>query len=90
MTSTEAKTIKDFKKCDFTEMHKYFKEKSEERKQMTKEQKAKIKEENEKIVEEYGYAEMDGHKLGHSNKFMQLHYVPFRECNNFTSFKVAC
>ena len=39
MTSKEAAHITDFKKCDFTKMHEYFKEKSEAKKQLTKEEK---------------------------------------------------
>lgn len=62
MTSEEAATIKDFTKCDFKEIHAYYKERSEERKAMTKEQKAALKAENERIVEEYGWCMIDGHK----------------------------
>lgn len=62
MESDEAAAIKDFKKCDFREIHQYFVEKSEARKQMTKEEKKKIKEANDAIMEEYGWAVMDGHK----------------------------
>ena len=39
MTSKEAADITDFKKCDFTKMNEYFKEKSEAKKQLTKEEK---------------------------------------------------
>lgn len=62
MTRDEAKIIKDFGKCDFKEIHQYFKERSEAKKQATKEEKKKLKEENEAIAEEYGWALMDGHK----------------------------
>ena len=62
MTPEEAKKITDLKKCDFTEMHQYFMQCSEERKAMTKEQKLKVKEENEKILAEYGWAIIDGHR----------------------------
>lgn len=62
MTPEEASKIKDFSKCDFSEMHKHFIEKSEQRKQMSKEEKQKIKEENEKITEKYGWAIIDRHK----------------------------
>ena len=62
MTAEEASVITDFSKCDFTSIHAYYKERSEERKQMTKEQKAAIKADNEKIVEEYGWCMIDGHK----------------------------
>lgn len=62
MTREEAKVIRDFSLCDFTDIHHYYKEKSEARKQMTKEEKAKLKEENEKITEEYGWCIIDGHR----------------------------
>ena len=62
MTSSEAAVIKDFEKCDFKEIHQYFKERSEARKQMTKEEKQKQKEENAAIQEEYGWCLIDGHK----------------------------
>nr|CAG4651642.1 EOG090X0296 [Triops cancriformis] len=62
MTSAERELITDLRKCDFTEMHKYFKEQSELKKNMTKEEKQKIKEENERIVKEYGWCIIDGHK----------------------------
>ena len=62
MTPAEAKVIHDFKKCDFSAMHHYFKECSEARKQLSKEEKLKIKEENERLIEEYGWAMMDGHR----------------------------
>lgn len=39
MTSEEKSKITDLKKCDFSEMHHYFKAQSEARKAMTKEQK---------------------------------------------------
>lgn len=39
MTSEEKSKIAELKKCDFTEMHKYFKAQSEARKQMSKEEK---------------------------------------------------
>ena len=62
MTKEESIKIKEFKKCDFSEVNQHFKDKSEARKQMTKEEKKANKEENEKIVEEYGWAMIDGHK----------------------------
>ncbi|KAL7864528.1 hypothetical protein AOLI_G00159480 [Acnodon oligacanthus] len=62
MTSEEKSKITDLNKCDFGEMHEYFKAQSEARKQMTKNDKQKIKEENERIVQEYGYCVMDNHK----------------------------
>lgn len=39
MTSEEKAKITDLKKCDFSEMHHYFKAQSEARKAMTKEEK---------------------------------------------------
>uniref|UniRef100_A0A8C2DNF0 DNA topoisomerase I DNA binding eukaryotic-type domain-containing protein n=1 Tax=Cyprinus carpio TaxID=7962 RepID=A0A8C2DNF0_CYPCA len=39
MTSEEKSKITELKKCDFTEMHEYFKAQSEARKQMSKEEK---------------------------------------------------
>uniref|UniRef100_A0A8C1Y234 DNA topoisomerase I n=1 Tax=Cyprinus carpio TaxID=7962 RepID=A0A8C1Y234_CYPCA len=62
MTPEEKSKITELKKCDFTEMHEYFKAQSEARKQMTKEEKQKIKEENERILQEYGYCVMDNHR----------------------------
>ncbi|KAI2650035.1 DNA topoisomerase 1 [Labeo rohita] len=62
MTSEEKSKITELKKCDFNEMHEYFKAQSEARKQMSKEEKQKIKEENERILQEYGYCVMDNHR----------------------------
>ncbi|XP_067303039.1 DNA topoisomerase 1 isoform X2 [Pseudorasbora parva] len=62
MTSEEKSKITELKKCDFTEMLKYFKAQSEARKQMSKEEKQKTKEENERILQEYGYCVMDNHR----------------------------
>lgn len=62
MTREEAMAITDFEKCDFSEIHQFYKERSEERKAMSKEEKAKLKAENEKILEEYGWAIIDGHR----------------------------
>lgn len=39
MTEDERKLIKKLSKCDFTKVHKYFVEKSEEKKNMSKEEK---------------------------------------------------
>ena len=39
MTAEEAAHIKSFDKCDFTNIHKYFKDKSEVKKQLSKEEK---------------------------------------------------
>ncbi|XP_056129056.1 DNA topoisomerase I, like [Lampris incognitus] len=62
MTSEEKSKITDLKKCNFTEMHEYFKAQSEARKALSKEEKQKIKEENERILQEYGFCIMDNHK----------------------------
>ncbi len=66
MTVEEAATIKDFSKCDFTQIHRYYVERAEARKAMSKEEKAVIKAENEKILEEYGWAIVDGHRWAES------------------------
>lgn len=62
MSEEERKTIKDLKKCDFSKVFDYFKQKTEERKLMTKEEKKKIKEDNLEIKKEYGFCVWDGHK----------------------------
>ncbi|NWX04427.1 TOP1M topoisomerase, partial [Caloenas nicobarica] len=65
MTLMEQKIITDLDKCDFTEIHKYFVDKSEARKALSKEEKqarTKLKEEADKIQEEYGYCILDGHR----------------------------
>lgn len=62
MTDEEKSTIRDLKKCDFTQMHQYFKEQSEARKNLDKEEKKKIKEENDRLAEKFGIAIVDGHK----------------------------
>ncbi|GAU96790.1 hypothetical protein RvY_08181 [Ramazzottius varieornatus] len=62
MTAEERNTITDLKKCDFTQMHTYFKEQSELKKQRTKEEKQKEKEKNEALTKEYGFCMIDNHK----------------------------
>lgn len=62
MTEDECSVIRDFSKCDFADIHRYYKERAEERKAMSKEQKQAIKRENDAIVEEYGWCMIDGHK----------------------------
>lgn len=62
MTESEKSVIKDLKKCDFTKVFDYFKQKSEERKAMSKEEKKKLKEEAAEIKKQYGYCIWDGHK----------------------------
>ena len=62
MTREEAAHITDFHKCDFSQIHHYYKERSEARKAMSKEEKKQLKEENDQIMEEYGWAVVDGHR----------------------------
>uniref|UniRef100_A0A672P4N0 DNA topoisomerase I n=1 Tax=Sinocyclocheilus grahami TaxID=75366 RepID=A0A672P4N0_SINGR len=62
MTKEERKLIKMLSKCDFSQIHKYFVEKSEERKNMTKEEKQVLKEEASRLMEEYGFCLLDGHR----------------------------
>ncbi|XP_022227051.2 DNA topoisomerase 1 isoform X1 [Drosophila obscura] len=62
MTSKEKEIIKDFRKCNFQEMHEYFQAESEKRKQATKEEKLAKKNENEALIKEYGFCMIDGHK----------------------------
>ena len=62
--------IKDFKKVDFTPIKQYIIERSnlkkEEKKELSKEEKETIKEEKEKIKDLYGYAVIDGVRMGMS------------------------
>ncbi|XP_053949551.1 DNA topoisomerase 1 [Anastrepha ludens] len=62
MTSKERDIIKDFNKCNFEEMFKFFTAESEKRKNATKEEKLAKKLENEALVKEYGTCIIDGHK----------------------------
>lgn len=62
MTKAEKATIKDFNKCDFSEIVKYFDEQKEIKKSMTKEEKLVIKADKEKEIEEHGIAIVDGFK----------------------------
>jgi len=62
MTQEEKKLITDLGKCDFTKVHAYFTQRSEERKARSKEEKKAEKEKNEAIQAEYGYCSWDGHK----------------------------
>ncbi|XP_063992983.1 DNA topoisomerase I, mitochondrial [Diachasmimorpha longicaudata] len=66
MTEDERRRIMELSKCNFTRMHEYFNQKSEERKAMSKEDKKAIKEKNEEIQKEYGFCTIDGHpeKIG--------------------------
>ncbi|XP_062848150.1 DNA topoisomerase I, mitochondrial [Trichomycterus rosablanca] len=62
MTVDEKKLIKKLSKCDFTNIHKYFEEKSLEKKNMTKGEKQVLKDEANRLTEEYGFCLLDGHK----------------------------
>ncbi|KAL7874723.1 hypothetical protein SRHO_G00056930 [Serrasalmus rhombeus] len=62
MTETERQLISDLSQCDFSNIHKYFLEKTEEKRNMTKEEKQVLKEEANKLTEEYGYCLLDGHR----------------------------
>ena len=66
MTQEEKKLITDLGKCDFTKVHAYFTQRSEERKARSKEEKKAEKEKNEAIQAEYGYCSWDGHKVRQS------------------------
>jgi len=62
MTEDERQAIEEWGRCDFTQIHEYYKERAELRKQMSKDEKKELKAENEKILEEYGWAIIDGHR----------------------------
>ncbi|KAL6489004.1 hypothetical protein MHYP_G00027450 [Metynnis hypsauchen] len=62
MTENERQLISDLSQCDFSNIHKYFLEKAEEKRNMTKEEKQVLKEEANKLTEEYGYCLLDGHR----------------------------
>lgn len=62
MTAKEKEIIKDFRKCNFQEMHEFFLAESEKRKAATKEEKLVKKNENEALIKEYGFCMIDGHK----------------------------
>jgi DNA topoisomerase-1 len=62
MTLHERELITDLTKCDFREVHAYFKKQSEEKKNLPKEEKDKLKAERKRIIEEYGFATLDGYK----------------------------
>lgn len=62
MTAKEKEIIKDFRKCNFQEMHEFFLAESEKRKAATKEEKLVKKSESEALVKEYGFCMIDGHK----------------------------
>uniref|UniRef100_A0A8C9CFD0 DNA topoisomerase I n=1 Tax=Phocoena sinus TaxID=42100 RepID=A0A8C9CFD0_PHOSS len=62
MTAEERKVIKHLDKCDFTEIHGYFVDKTAARKALPKEEKQKLKEEAKKLQQEFGYCILDGHR----------------------------
>ncbi|XP_070337875.1 DNA topoisomerase I, mitochondrial isoform X3 [Equus asinus] len=62
MTAEERKIIKHLDKCDFTEIHRYFVDKTAARKALSREEKQKLKEEAEKLQQEFGYCTLDGHR----------------------------
>ena len=59
MTEDETNIIKDFKKCNFTEIHEYFKRVSEAKKTRSKEEKNTEKERNEEVTSTYGVCIID-------------------------------
>ncbi|MGH0160466.1 UNVERIFIED_CONTAM: hypothetical protein FKN15_039258 [Acipenser sinensis] len=62
MTKTERKHIKDLEKCDFKEIHKYFVDRTEEKKALPKEKKQELKAEADKVQQEFGFCLLDGHR----------------------------
>ena len=60
MTAEEAEVITDFSKCDFRQIHLYYKDRSHASRNMTKEQKLVVKREHEKLLDEYGWCMIDG------------------------------
>nr|CAA29559.1 topoisomerase I [Schizosaccharomyces pombe] len=54
--------IKEFSKCDFTQMFHHFEQKREEKKSMPKEQKKAIKEKKDEEEEKYKWCILDGRK----------------------------
>ena len=62
MTSRERNIIKELKRCDFKEIHDYFKRQSEIKKTMSSDEKRKLKEEQDRITEKFGYCVVDGHR----------------------------
>lgn len=62
MSESERAKIKDLKKCDFSKVFDYYKQKSEERKALSKEEKKKLAEANNAIKKEFGFCVWDGHK----------------------------
>ncbi|XP_075245175.1 DNA topoisomerase I, mitochondrial-like isoform X2 [Convolutriloba macropyga] len=62
MNKEEKELITDLRRCNFKEIHEYYKAQTEIRKNRSKEEKLEEKKKNEALVEEYGYAIVDGHK----------------------------
>ncbi|XP_077022723.1 DNA topoisomerase I, mitochondrial isoform X2 [Tamandua tetradactyla] len=62
MTAEERKVIIYLDKCDFTEIHRYFVDRSAAQKALPREEKQKLKEEAEKLQQEFGYCILDGHR----------------------------
>ncbi|XP_038198554.1 DNA topoisomerase I, mitochondrial isoform X3 [Arvicola amphibius] len=62
MTAEERKLITHLDKCDFTEIHRHFVERTEARRTLPREQKQKLKEEAAKLQQEFGYCILDGHR----------------------------
>uniref|UniRef100_A0A1I8GFG3 DNA topoisomerase 1 n=1 Tax=Macrostomum lignano TaxID=282301 RepID=A0A1I8GFG3_9PLAT len=62
MSHAEQKRIKSLAKCNFTEIHEFYKRQAEERKNRTKEEKQKLKETNEKMTQDFGHCTLDGHR----------------------------
>jgi len=62
MTLEEREIIRDFSKCDFTNIHDYLKQQAQIRKDRSKEEKAAEKDRLAIVQDEYGFCMMDGHK----------------------------
>ena len=62
MTLEERMVIRDFSKCDFTNIHDYLKQQAQMRRDRSKEEKAAEKSRLAIVQDEYGFCMMDGHK----------------------------
>ncbi|XP_037659289.1 DNA topoisomerase I, mitochondrial isoform X2 [Choloepus didactylus] len=62
MSAEERKVIRRLDKCDFTEIHRHFVDRSAAQKALPREEKQKLKEEAEKLQQEFGYCILDGHR----------------------------
>ncbi|EDW75633.2 uncharacterized protein Dwil_GK23720 [Drosophila willistoni] len=67
MTARERKIIKDFHKCNFYEIFKFFQAESNKRLAATKEEKLAKRKKNEAFVNKYGFCLVDGHRERISN-----------------------